>query len=87
MVAFKKKECITKTPCKMGTFIEDYLQNPAGAISSALDQLNRTDKFEQIDDDIIYAQLNTGQFRLYEEMVLSQISGSSPTSENFMAVV
>lgn len=71
----------------MGTFIEDYLQNPAGAISSALDQLNRTDKFEQIDDDIIYAQLNTGQFRLYEEMVLSQISGSSPTSENFMAVV
>ncbi len=71
----------------MGTFIEDYLQNPAEAISSALDRLNKTDKFEQIDDDIIYAQLGTGQFRLYEEMVLSQISGSSPTSENFMAVV
>ena len=68
----------------MGTFIEDYLQNPAEAISSALDRLNKTDKFEQIDDDIIYAQLGTGQFRLYEEMVLSQISGSSPTSENFM---
>ena len=71
----------------MGTFIEDYLQNPTEAISSALDRLNKTIKFEQIDDDIIYAQLNTGQFRLYEEMVLSQISGSSPTSENFMAVV
>ena len=71
----------------MGTFIEDYLQNPAEAISSALDRLNKTDKFEQIDDDIIYAQIGTGQFRLYEEMVLSQISGSSPTSENFMAVV
>lgn len=71
----------------MGTFIEDYLQNPAEAISSALDRLNKTNKFEQIDDDIIYAQLGTGQFRLYEEMVLSQISGSSPTSENFMAVV
>lgn len=71
----------------MGTFIEDYLQNPAEAISSALDRLNKTDKFEQIDDDIIYAQLGTGQFRLYEEMVLSQVSGSSPTSENFMAVV
>ena len=71
----------------MKTFIEDYLQNPTEAISSALDRLNKTNKFEQIDDDIIYAQLNTGQFRLYEEMVLSQISGSSPTSENFMAVV
>lgn len=71
----------------MGTFIEDYLQNPAEAISSALDRLNKTNKFEQIDDDIIYAQLGTGQFRLYEEMVLSQVSGSSPTSENFMAVV
>ena len=35
----------------MGTFIEDYLQDPAGAISSALDQLNRTNRFEQIDDD------------------------------------
>lgn len=71
----------------MGTFIEDYLQNPAGAISSALDQLNRTNRLEQIDDEVIYAQLSTGQFRLYEEMVLSQNSESSPTSENYMAVV
>lgn len=82
-----KRICTTKTTSKMGTFIEDYLQNPSQAISSALKQINKTNWSEQVDDDAIYAQLATGEFRLYEEIVLSQIPEISPTSENYVAVV
>ena len=53
----------------MGTFIEDYLQDPSKAISSALELINKTNWSEQVDDDAIYAQLVTGEFQLYEEIV------------------
>ena len=52
----------------MGTFIEEYLRDPSWAISSALGQLTKTDRFDQIDEDSIYSQLASGEFRLYEEI-------------------
>lgn len=71
----------------MGTFIEEYLHDPSRAISSALQQLNTTNRFEQVDEDSIYSQLATGEFRLYEAMILNQPSDGSLRSESYAAVV
>ena len=73
------------TNIDMGTFIEEYLQDPSRAISSALKQLNGTNRFEQIDDDSIYTQLASGEFRLYEEIIFSQLSEESPSQKTFTA--
>ena len=69
----------------MGTFIEEYLQDPSRAISSALKQLTETNRFEQVDDELIYQELATGEFRLYEEIILSQLSEESPSQRTFIA--
>ena len=66
----------------MGTFIEEYLKDPSLAISSALEQLTETNRFEQVDDDVIYNELATGEFRLYEEIILSQLSEESPSQKH-----
>ena len=66
----------------MGTFIEEYLKDPSLAISSALEQLTETNRFEQVDDDAIYKELATGEFRLYEEIILSQLSEESPRQKH-----
>ena len=66
----------------MGTFIEEYLQDPTMAISSALEQLAETNRFEQVDDESIYSELATGEFRLYEEIILSQLSEESPSQKH-----
>ena len=73
------------TDIDMGTFIEEYLQDPSRAISSALEQLNGTNRFEQIDDDSIYDQLASGEFKLYEEIIFSQLSEESPSQKTFTA--
>lgn len=67
----------------MGTFIEEYLKDPSLAISSALEQLTETNRFEQVDDDAIYNELATGEFRLYEEIILSQLSEESPSQKHY----
>ena len=66
----------------MGTFIEEYLKDPSLAISSALEQLTETNRFEQVDDDAIYNELATGEFKLYEEIILSEISEESPSQKH-----
>ena len=66
----------------MGTFIEEYLQDPSMAISSALEQLAKTNRFEQVDDDSIYNELATGEFKLYEEIILSELSEESPSQKH-----
>ena len=70
----------------MGNFIEDYLHNPALAISSALTGLESTDRFDAIDEDDIYSQISSGEFRLYEEIIFSASAGDSPQKENFSRV-
>ena len=55
----------------MTTFIEDYLNDPSQAISSARTRLPETNWYDTIDDESIYSQLASGEFRLYEEMIFS----------------
>ena len=53
----------------MCTFIEDYLNSPSAAIARAMkEQKNR---FNDIDEDLIYQQLASPEFRLYEEIILT----------------
>lgn len=73
-------------PATMGTFIEDYLSNPSRAISSARARLSETNWYDTIDDEAIYSQLASGEFRLYEEIILSQPSEDSPRAESYAVV-
>ena len=52
----------------MNTFIEDYLVDPAQAIAKAYASLDSSDLF---DEETIYRELSSPEFRLYEEIVLS----------------
>ena len=58
----------------MRTFIEDYLLDPTQAIADARQNAQTDIWSDNIDDDMIYAQLASGEFRLYEAMVLSPSS-------------
>lgn len=60
----------------MKSFIEDYLHNPSAAIAKAADSM--TGKwYENIDDDLIYAQISSPEFRLYEEIIFSTENSDS----------
>ena len=53
----------------MCTFIEGYLQNPSMAVSSAVKEAGSLLWADSIDDELIYEQISTPQFRLYEELL------------------
>lgn len=52
----------------MCTFIEDYLQSPTLAVQNALAQSKS--RFDDIDENVIYSQIESSEFRLYETIVL-----------------
>ena len=70
----------------MGTFIEDYLHNPSLAILTAKNSVDESDRFDNINEDDIYAQLSSGEFRLYEEIIVSTSAEDSPRAENYAVV-
>lgn len=53
----------------MRNFIEDYLNNPADAVSSAVISSGGLSWADAIDNDKIYEEMASGQFRLYEEII------------------
>lgn len=54
----------------MCNFIEDYLKNPSSAISEALRKVREINVSYQFDEELIYRQLSSPEFRLYEEVIL-----------------
>jgi hypothetical protein len=52
-------------------FIEDYLQNPSQAVANA--RLSAEERFGAIScpDDVVYSQLSSPEYRLYEQITLS----------------
>ena len=61
-----------KTTILMRSFIEAYLLDPTQAIVNAC-QTAQTDSWsDNIDEDMIYAQLASPEFRLYESMIFAQ---------------
>ena len=53
------------------SFIEDYLQCPTSAISAAQQLSQNLAWASDIDEEMIYETLASGEFRLYEEMIFS----------------
>lgn len=54
----------------MRTFIEDYLQDPSQAIENARQSASGS-WYDDIDEDMIYAQIASAEFRLYETVTLA----------------
>ena len=53
----------------MCTFIEDYLNSPSAAIARAMNE--QKNRFNDIDEEQIFKQLASPEFRLYEEIIFS----------------
>ncbi len=58
-----------KTTILMRTFIEDYLQDPAMAVANARQTSDNDSRYDNIDEDMIYAQIASGEYKLYETMI------------------
>ena len=54
----------------MCTFIEDYLNNPSQAIINARPEVQSRFCDFEYDDEHIYSQISSPEFRLYEEIAL-----------------
>lgn len=61
----------------MRTFIEDYLLDPAQAIANARNSERTASWCDNIDEDMIYAEIASPEFRLYEAIIFSQPSDES----------
>jgi len=61
----------------MRTFIEDYLLDPAQAIADARNSEQTASWCDNIDEEMIYAELSSPEFRLYEAIIFSQPSGET----------
>ena len=55
----------------MKSFIEDFLQEPSKAITTARQITGSESWYDNVDEDIIYAQISSPEFRLYEAIVLA----------------
>ena len=55
----------------MRNFIEDYLIDPSGAISAVVNESSFMNFGQELDEDSIYEQISSGEFRLYEEIVFA----------------
>ena len=64
----------------MKTFIEDFFQNPSKAIEKAQQAVSGS-WYDTIDEDMIYEQIASGEFKLYEAMIFA------PSEENLSAGV
>ena len=53
----------------MCTFVEVYLQDPVMAVASAVKEAGSLLWPDSIDDELVYEQISTPQFRLYEELL------------------
>ena len=62
----------------MKSFIEEYLQNPAQAIADARQTATTDNWYDNIDEEMIYAQIASPEFRLYGSIVLAAETETLP---------
>jgi hypothetical protein len=70
----------------MSNFIEDYLQNPSQAISSARERADRRFKFDSLDQQRICKEIASPEFHLYEAMVMSDTDENTPRADSYAVV-
>lgn len=69
----------------MKTFIEDYLMDPASAIAKARETVTGN-WFDCIDEETVYEQISSPEFRLYQEMVFCPSEEESPRQSAYSTV-
>lgn len=70
----------------MCTFIEDYLDNPAKAISAARERTCRKFWYDVFDEEQIYKELASPEFHLYEAMVMTEENENTPHASDYAVV-
>ena len=70
----------------MSNFIEDYLYNPAQAISSARERADLRFRNCQYDEEQIYQVISTPEFHLYEAVVMSDVNETTPHAGSYAVV-
>ena len=55
----------------MSNFIEDYLSDPAQAISTARERAHLKFWYDEFDDEMIYSEIASPEFHLYEEIIMA----------------
>ena len=68
----------------MKSFIEDYLQDPSKTIAEAR-MSTELSWYDNIDEEMIYRQIASPEFRLYEAMIFSSSSEDRRDSHTFAA--
>ena len=69
----------------MCDFIEDYLRNPSAAISEALRRVREMNGSARFDDQLVYRQIASPEFRLYEQIILSNVEDEVISPMTFTA--
>lgn len=62
----------------MNNFIEDYLYNPTQAILAARERAAIRFRSVQYDEEQIYKEVASPEFRLYEAVVMSDVNENTP---------
>lgn len=75
-----------KKQAAMTTFIEDYLHDPASAIQAAFEKAERRFHNFDIDDELIYKEIASSEFRLYEEIVMCDEDEITPHASGYAVV-
>lgn len=71
----------------MCNFIEDYLSDPSQAVSAALAAVHNSEWYDNVDDDVIYTQISSPEFRLYENIIFSMSADDSRHAETVIRPV
>lgn len=67
------------------TFIEDYLSNPTSAVAKAAQSMEGR-WYDEIDEELIYRQISSPEFRLYEEIVFCLSEEENPRQSRYATV-
>lgn len=54
----------------MYNFIDDYLNNPSNAVAAAVESSREQKWYDSIDQESIYKDLASPEYRLYEAIIL-----------------
>ena len=64
----------------MSNFVEEYPGNKAQVLASAIREAGERTWWNEIDDDLIYNQIASPEFKLYEEVIFSEAVNESRRS-------
>ena len=70
----------------MNNFIEDYLSDPAQAISAARERAYLKFWYDEFDEEQIYKEISSPEFHLYEAVVMTEENENTPHVSGYAVV-